>query len=504
MKTLSHVSVAALVAAFASSGAAWADVTADQVWQDWKSYYTDLGATVTTGSEATEGDALVVRDLKIVTDLPDGSSEVMVPELRFRDLGDGTVEVTLSPEVPMTFHGKTADGPDADVAMKMAQRDMVSIVSGAPEDMTYAVTAPELSIEVDQLKVEGEKPPFKMKLTARDGKGTYRSVKDAGRTVTSDFSAAAMDVVLTGADPESGNTFNLDGTMNGLTGVGSFAMPEGIDMKNLGAALKAGALIDGNFAYSDGSYHVTGTESDGDFTVTSSGGAGKLTFHMAADGIAYGGETQGSKFELTSASIPFPVAAELGQSAFNLAMPVSKSDEAQPGAFLLKLVDLKLSDDIWNIFDPTSQLPRDPATLVLDLSGSLKPLFDIFDPEAAKALESEVTDPMAAPTPFEVTEAKINQLQLKAAGAELTGTGAATFDNSQTPPKPVGEINLNLTGANALMDKLTAIGLLPADTAMGARMMMGMFAVPAGDDALTSKIEFKEDGGIYANGQRIQ
>ena len=35
-------------------------------------------------------------------------------------------------------------------------------------------------------------------------------------------------------------------------------------------------------------------------------------------------------------------------------------------------------------------------------------------------------------------------------------------------------------------------------------MMMGMFAVPAGDDALTSKIEFKADGGIFANGQQIQ
>ena len=55
-----------------------------------------------------------------------------------------------------------------------------------------------------------------------------------------------------------------------------------------------------------------------------------------------------------------------------------------------------------------------------------------------------------------------------------------------------------------IVDKLVAMGLIPEDQAMGARMMMGMFAVPSGEDELTSKIEFKEDGGVYANGQRIQ
>lgn len=40
---------------------------------------------------------------------------------------------------------------------------------------------------------------------------------------------------------------------------------------------------------------------------------------------------------------------------------------------------------------------------------------------------------------------------------------------------------------------------------MGARMMMGMLAVPGeAEDTLTSKIEISEDGQIHANGQRIK
>jgi hypothetical protein len=55
------------------------------------------------------------------------------------------------------------------------------------------------------------------------------------------------------------------------------------------------------------------------------------------------------------------------------------------------------------------------------------------------------------------------------------------------------------------MDTLVNMGLLPQEQAMGARMMMGLFARPGdGPDTLTSTIEVKEDGSVLANGQRIQ
>ena len=58
---------------------------------------------------------------------------------------------------------------------------------------------------------------------------------------------------------------------------------------------------------------------------------------------------------------------------------------------------------------------------------------------------------------------------------------------------------------NGLIDKVTKMGLVPQDQAMGARMMLGMFAKPGeGTDTMTSKIEFNADGSIMANGQRIQ
>jgi Uncharacterized protein conserved in bacteria (DUF2125) len=226
--------------------------------------------------------------------------------------------------------------------------------------------------------------------------------------------------------------------------------------------------------------------------VTAAGGG--VNIKMAQDGMAYGGNGGATQMNVTGSQIPFPVDISLAESAFNFVLPVTKSDAPQPFAMLVKVIDLTVSDAIWDMVDPTKQLPRDPATVVVDASGMATMLIDLMDPANANSQAM----------PGQLDQVSLNALQVKVAGAELTGSGAATVDNSAGVPKPVGAVDLKLVGANALIDKLVAMGLIPEDQAMGARMMMGMFAVPAGEDELTSKIEFKEDGGIYANGQRIQ
>lgn len=112
--------------------------------------------------------------------------------------------------------------------------------------------------------------------------------------------------------------------------------------------------------------------------------------------------------------------------------------------------------------------------------------------------------------PGELNALSVNALEVSVAGAELTGTGDFTFNNDDLEtydgmPAPSGEANLKLVGANTLLDTLISMGLVSDSDAMGARMMMGLLAVPGdGEDTLTSKIELTEDGQIKANGQRIK
>ena len=102
--------------------------------------------------------------------------------------------------------------------------------------------------------------------------------------------------------------------------------------------------------------------------------------------------------------------------------------EQLAAAWGVEFIDLKVSDGVWALFDPTSQLPRDPATLVVDLSGTARMAINIFDPKEAETI--------AGAPPGELESLDVREVKVSAVGAELTGKGAMTFDNSGPAPKP--------------------------------------------------------------------
>jgi hypothetical protein len=82
-----------------SAPMALADVSADEVWQNWKSMMTASGGIQVTATETRSGDVITVTDLRL--DLTDGNAEGIrmsgtIPELTFRERGDGTVEIVTS------------------------------------------------------------------------------------------------------------------------------------------------------------------------------------------------------------------------------------------------------------------------------------------------------------------------------------------------------------------------------------------------------------------------
>ena len=476
--------------------AAQADMTADEVWQGIADYYSDLGQSVTTGAKEMQGDTLVISDAVFATEMPEGSASGTVEEIRLKELGDGRVEVTMSEEIPFTVQTRPETGETVDMGMTFTQSGLVMIVSGSVADTLYDFTAPEMGFAMGGMTVDEAAVPMTLNVTFVGSSGNYRMVTGAGRDVTSEMIAEKLDFAMAAEDPEGEGKFSASGSLTGLSGTTTMSVPGEIDMQDMNAALQAGMAVDGTFAYTGGGYVMDFADGDETMNAQSTGGGGSLNFAMSSDGLSYGGEGRDSKVSMQMSAFPVPIDLSIAQSAFNLAIPVSKSDDAQPFGLLMKLVDLEVSEGLWGMFDPAAQLPRDPATLIVDLSGAAKLLVNFLDPVEAESIGD-------AP-PGELDALDINELKVSAVGAELTGAGALTFDNSAGMPKPLGAIDLQLIGANALIDKLVAMGFVPEDQAMGAQMMMGLFAIPSGEDTLTSKIEFKEDGGVYANGQRVQ
>jgi len=481
---------------------AWADITADQVWQNWKALSQGYGQTLTVASEDRAGDTLTVSGVVLTSAIEGSETKASIDTIAFRETGEGTVEVTMSPQYPVTLSMTDPEGQTAVLNILVDQPGLRVLASGTEVETRYDIAAPIVNLGLSAPASETTPAETTGNLAIAGLAGTYTVSTDTQSRVASNLNADSVGLTLAIVDPTpgTGGTTNVTANVVGLTSTmqGVLLSPE--QMEDMSAALATGFSTDGTFGYDSANLAFDAAGAADTAKVSSTFGAGTLTFGISKDRLAYGGTASAMKMIASGTGIPFPeLVVSFADTAFDLMMPVSKSDTPQDFRVLLRLADLAVSDEVWAMFDPAGALPRDPATLVIDTSGKAKWLVDIFGPEAA-TMET---------APGELHALDIGDLTLRAMGAALTGVGGFTFDNSDTTtfggmPLPTGKLDLTISGANALLDRLSQTGLLPQDQVMGARMMMGLFARPGEEaDTLTSTLEFR-DKGFFANGQQLQ
>lgn len=499
----SGTSIAALVVAAAPLSA---DVTAAQVWGNWSAYMETFGYEV-NAQTSQSGDTLTVNGITLTLPLPEGEGSIRMGgfDLVMVENGDGTVNVELPASIPMNISADPADDDAVDLTMQFIQTGFDMVVSGAPDALTHDFSADSVGLRLTEMVVDGEAmPDGQMEMTMRDVTGQSISEQGDLRNLTQTMAAQSASYVIDFADPEEGGSGRFAGQMSNLTYEGTSQIPEIPDPQNLAQMMAEGLSGSGTFRYTDGS---TDFEVEEDGIVTTGQGSSTSTMLTVALGdghMTYDIRGTGTQFAMSGGEIPFPVEAAMAETRFLIDAPVTETEEPQDFALGVTLGGFTMSDTIWGIFDPAGVLPRDPATVAFDLNGQARMLVDLFDSEQMEAMG------MSAEPPAELTALSLSDLTVSAAGAELTGAGDFTFDNSDTAtfdgmPRPEGALNLQLAGANGLIDKLIQMGLLPEEQAMGARMMLGMFAVPGeGEDVLTSSIEVNEQGHVLANGQRLR
>ena len=492
------------LAALLLSTAAWAQVTPEQVWQNWQDVGQAYGQTLSATAQERQGDTLVISGLKIVSTFEGGSVAGEIATVNFRDLGDGTVEVTMSPDYPLTVETTEPEVGTTVVKAQVRQPDLKMIASGSETETRYDFTAPAVKVAVDEVTTDGEKVDMTLEVDVTALAGDYVVTKGETSTLASSLKADSAGLVLAMNDPETQGKFNLKGSVTTLAGTSDGSLLDAVAMADMSAALKAGFSTSSNFTYGAGSFEFDFAEGPQSGKGNATLGGGDIRLAMNAERLNYGGGARDVELVVSSSDMPFPeLRTSYAEAAFNLLMPVSKAEEPGDFAVLTRLVDFTINDEAWALLDPGAVLPRDPATLIVDAKGKLKWLVDIMNPAETEAMTGEEV-------PAEIDSLDVTELRLSAVGAEVTGAGAFTFDNTDTTtfpgvPAPTGQLDLKIVGANGLIDKLIQLGFLPEDQAMGARMMMGLFAKPVEgqEDTLTSTLEFK-DKGFYANGQRLQ
>lgn len=490
---------------------ATADLTAAEVWGDWRAYLEGLGYSV-TATEAAGGTTLSVNDITMQIDGgPDiDTMSISMGSLQFTETGDGSVEVVMPDTMPIviTIEPESTERPTR-IELTYTQDGQSMIVSGDPAAMGYDYTADTFAIALAGLSVDGTSfdettARFSLSGDALQSQTDVTVAATRGYAQNISFGTVVYDLLFKNPDGAEGAT--LTSTLQNVAFRGASAFP----LAGIGQTADLAPLLAAGFAF-DGMFSTQGTETkieviseDGPSRIKTGSASSSLAVAMGTDGLEYDMDARKVQVGAQLANLPFPLFAEMESSGFQMRAPVLKSEVAQDFALAFNMTDFTMSDIIWALFDPSGQLPRDPATIALDLSGKAKVLFDTLSPDALQELAA------TGASAGELETLKIDRLTVDAVGAQVNATGDLTFDNTDTTtlpgfPKPIGAINIDIAGANGLLDKLVGMGVLPAEQVMGARLMMGLLAVPgAAPDTLKSKIEFNEQGHISANGQRIK
>jgi hypothetical protein len=482
------------------SGTAHAALTADQVWQSWKEAGATIGLTISAATENNSGGVLTLNGVSIA---PEGVSGLTISDMTLTEQSDGSVVIAPGADIGVAMSG------DTEGSVKLTHDGMTLTAREAEGGMAYDLAAAKLDVVYDTtypgVSFDGSEAP---KVTASGNvgfsnlAGTYSDTPGTNRTFGLDIKADVLAYTTNQDDPGMELKQTSTSETQGIEMSFDLALPSTIALAAIASPTDfATALNEGlSLTFSTKQGDSTGSVKQEnpyvpmDLTIKAGGGEGTGLFNK--DTLTVKSMASGLEIESGPGMMPVPLKVTSGPIEFGMTSPVIANETAGDFAFLMKLSQFTLNEEAWAMFDPQGALKRDAADIAIDISGKTK--IDI----PAMIAADEAGGPPVMPTPENLD---IKELAVKVAGAALAGTGAFTFDNSLGMPMPLGEANVTVTGANALIDGLIATGLVAEEDAMGARMMMGMFMTPgANPDELTSKIEAKEGFAIFVNGQQIQ
>lgn len=488
------------------SGGVKADITPSEVWQEFQALYAGFGMEV-TATTTLDGADLIVSDIVAQLANPSDKNQrsdndpMEVPyDLTLRDLGDGTVELILPDDVSADFLEALNDIGEVE-EVQVSQEGLKTIVSGAPGDMTLNYTADTLSYLLKGISGDNDGEKIDITVNVTDMVGSAKITEDGLKTYLADLLAKSADLKMAVREGEK-QVFNMDVRYNDLAMLNAIDLARDIvDPEDLIAMMQSGfAINDITFSHKGLAYTYM---VDDAFPITGDATSEEGTFGFAftQDGVAITQTSQAAStnFSGVPGMMP-PMAAEVAGFDMELLMPLVKSETPKDYTVEMNLRDLTLGEDAWAMFDPTQELPREPINIGLTATGQANVLVDIFQDEEPAPGEPE----------GEFHSLSLSNLLVQFAGAELTGQGDFTFDNSDLTsfdgmPRPEGQLDVKLTGGNTLIDKLVTIGLIQEEQVMGARMMMAIFTNQVeGEDTMTSKLVVDEAGGVFANGQQIK
>ena len=474
-------------------------LTAEELWAEWQAQAVAMGQTITAKQVTAENGVLTLRGYASQFSDDDVSTLGQFDQVVMTETGDGRVVVTLSDTyaIRMSFATEPGAAP-IEAVVNVIMPGMTITASGDAGARILAYDAPRITIE-DGPITGGMGLLSKIDLTI--------AIEDYAATVQTDGrDLADMRSITTSSTSAISGAFSLtpppgeDGTLAASFAIESIAETGTVSLGNLAAIAKTPDVLPPGFGFQsdlrhdNASFELRFAHPSGGFEFLTASQGGSVQTSLSEAGLSFGSATTGSSSSFRGPDLPVGVDIAMASAEFGFSVPLAQSDSAQPFGARLAYQDVVLNPEIWDLFDPAQAIPRNPISVIADVTGSLRVLVDLL---------STAPDQITG-MPGELVDLSLNELRIAVAGAELTGTGAAVFAPGPSP-RPVGSVDLQLAGSNGLLDRLKNSGLLPVEQLAMARGLLAAVTRPgAGPDTVQTTIAFTEGGGITANGVPLQ
>lgn len=469
-----------------------AEITPETLWQAWQDSAASAGHPLSATVE--QGGTLALTALSVRRPLGDGTVTLGFDRLDLAQYG-ADVRVTLPAGGTLTLVATPGpDDPDGDTVeavFALGDTPLTATATGEAADPDWTVAADTVTLNLVSFTQDGTDVPAEFRLDLGGLAGRFTGLGDGGRPLSTDLSVARMATDFAATDPDSGDTLHTTATQSDATLRAELSEdPANPDAWTLRASLAGG---------SSASVSVQ-TGMEGSIESESRQDSAALDVTLTDTRSDYAARITGLVTTLGGSMMPSgPLGAAMDMLTVALSVPTGSTPDLQTAALALDLQGVMPDEPLWALIDPMGALPRAPAAATLRAEADLASI----DPESLDTAAPGMDLPGLLPRALRIAE-----IALDIGAARVTGDGA--FDIPAGPmgvpdiAQAEGAIDLLAVGLNGLLQQAMTAGALNMEQAMGAQMLLGMFATQGAGDSFTSRIEIQPGGALFVNGTRLQ
>ena len=208
---------------------AFADLAAEDVWEDWKTYTTSFGYEV-TGEETRSGDTLTITGIVMQAsdDTLGSAAQATIDQIVLQEQADGTVTIDLPGIVPFEMTAPNELGGSTRVSMDYRQTGSDIVASGTSDAIDYTYSFDTVSLQTTGFEVNGEVLPPEtnaIDVTINALTGTSQMTLDSLRRYVQNLQANSVSYTLSTTEAATGSKSDISGQFQDIKFEGSGAVP---------------------------------------------------------------------------------------------------------------------------------------------------------------------------------------------------------------------------------------------------------------------------------------